>query len=257
MLLVMRSSAMLQIEAYSGDDGSAVQTQPREVKFNNDGSMVMLAPITGAPNFSPQNYLNNSYFAIPPNLRTLRLWDTVANRLFNIRNSRDINGKRISLPLTQPPLDPLALARLFANGGTLGQLRGNSNMSIPHYRFNYVINRAKEVTQMVSGFGTRLLSIMEKQDATELEALRASHEQNILEMNAEVLRHQVMSVGHNLEIFNRQYETARYQEYRTTELIGADASQVAPENADYQSLDRIPIDLEQAHDKQCNCRYEG
>ncbi len=242
------SSAMLHTEAYTGDDGSAVQTLPREVKVGSDGSTVVLAPITGAPSFAPQNYLNNSYFAIPPNLRTLRLWETVANRLFNIRNSRDINGKRISLALTQPPLDPLALASSFANGGTLGQLRGNSNMPIPHYRFNYVINRAKEVTQMVSGFGTRLLSIMERQDATELEALRASHEQNILEMNSEVLRNQVMSVEHNLEIFRRQYETARYQEYRTTELIGADATVVAPENADYQSLDRIPIDLEQADD---------
>ena len=242
------SSAMLLTEAYSGEDASAVQTQPREVKLSSDGSTVMLAPITGAPNFAPQNYLNNSYFAIPPNLRTLRLWDTVASRLFNIRNSRDINGKRISLALTQPPLDPLALASSFASGGTLGEVRGSSNMAIPHYRFNYVINRAKEVTQMVSGFGTRLLSIMERQDATELEALRASHEQSILEMNAEVLRHQVMSVEHNLEIFRRQYETARYQEYRTTGLIGADASVVAETNADYQSLDNIPIDLEQADD---------
>ncbi len=242
------NSAMLLTEAYAGDDASAVQTQPREAKLSSDGSKVMLAPITGAPNFAPQNYLNNSYFAIPPNVRTLRLWDTVASRLFNIRNSRDINGKRISLALTQPPLDPLALASSFASGGTLGEVRGSSNMAIPHYRFNYVINRAKEVTQMVSGFGTRLLSIMERQDATELEALRASHEQSILEMNAEVLRHQVMSVEHNLEIFRRQYETARYQEYRTTGLIGADASVVAETNADYQSLDNIPIDLEQADD---------
>ncbi len=242
------STATLLTEAYTGDDASAVQTQPRQARLSDDSSAVMYAPVTGTPTFAPQNYLNNSYFAIPPNQRTLRLWDTVASRLFNIRNSRDINGRRINLALTQPPLDPLALARLFANGGTLGQLRGNTNMAIPHYRFNYMINRAKDVTQMVSGFGTRLLNIMEKQDATELEALRASHEQSILEMSAEVLRHQVMSVEHNLEIFYRQYETARYQEYRTAGLMGANVEQVANANSDYQSLDNIPIDLEQADD---------
>ena len=46
------------------------------------------------------------YFCIPQNQTLLAYWDTVADRLFKIRNSENIEGVFQQLPLFDPPLDP-------------------------------------------------------------------------------------------------------------------------------------------------------
>ena len=46
------------------------------------------------------------YFCIPQNTKLLAYWDTVADRLFKIRNSENIQGMVQQLPLFDPPLDP-------------------------------------------------------------------------------------------------------------------------------------------------------
>ena len=46
------------------------------------------------------------YFCIPQNQTLLAYWDTVADRLFKIRNSENIEGMAQQLPLFDPPLDP-------------------------------------------------------------------------------------------------------------------------------------------------------
>ena len=45
-----------------------------------------------------------------------RYWDTVADRLFKIRNSLNIQGVFRQLPLFEPPIDPALLARAAAAG---------------------------------------------------------------------------------------------------------------------------------------------
>ena len=51
------------------------------------------------------------YFCIPPNQKLLAYWDTVADRLFKIRNSENIQGVVQQLPLFDPPLDPACWSR--------------------------------------------------------------------------------------------------------------------------------------------------
>lgn len=240
--------AVLDAKSYDGTDATAIQLQPRELRISSNGESVELVNLTSTPRFTPQNYLNNSYFAIPINEKTLQLWSTLENRLFNLRNGRDINGNHLNLPLTPELISPLQLAARSNQAATLGQTRGGASVSVPHHRFNYAIARAKEVAQMANSFGSRLLSILEKKDATELEALRAAHEQSVLEMNVKVLQQQMNSVRQGLQIFHRQYETARYLEYRYTGLQNINVSGLATSNADYQDLTKTKIDLGNADD---------
>ncbi len=51
------------------------------------------------------------YFCVPRNDKLLSYWDTVADRLFKIRNSLNIQGIFRQLPLFEPPIDPAMLAQ--------------------------------------------------------------------------------------------------------------------------------------------------
>ena len=46
------------------------------------------------------------YFCVPRNDKLLGYWDTVADRLFKIRNSLNIQGVFRQLALFEPPIDP-------------------------------------------------------------------------------------------------------------------------------------------------------
>src|SRR5262249_34264449 len=56
------------------------------------------------------------YFCIPRNDNFLASWDTVADRLFKIHNSLNIQGVFQQLPLYEPPIDPALLVRAAASG---------------------------------------------------------------------------------------------------------------------------------------------
>ena len=56
------------------------------------------------------------YFCVPRNDKLLGYWDTVADRLFKIRNSLNMQGVFRQLPLFDPPIDPAMLARAAAAG---------------------------------------------------------------------------------------------------------------------------------------------
>ncbi|KAF3915242.1 hypothetical protein ABW20_dc0109734 [Dactylellina cionopaga] len=128
----------------------------------------------------PYPPLSSLYFGIPPNDQMLQLWDLVADRLFKIRHSQDINGNFISLALTSPPIDPGALVRAVASGVPLSGIISGLNSPLPHYRFRYVLERAQVMTQHVMDFGNQLLAALEKRDAEALSRLRATSEVTVL-----------------------------------------------------------------------------
>lgn len=213
-------------EAYTGNDTSAIQLTPRYMKYQGTGvnRQLHLIEPTGRK-FLPQTFLNNSYFAIPQNQRTLGLWKTVAARLFNIRNGRNINGERVVLPLTQPTLSPLALAKAAAQGGdSLSNALSGSQPAIPHYRFSYAIERAEAMTNMVISYGNKLQSLYQNKDVAQLEELRAGYEKEVVSGGKAVLQEQLKSTETAIEIVLNGYGTARYLEYKNSARKGIELS---------------------------------
>lgn len=119
-------------------------------------------------------------FCIPWNDYLLQYWDTIEDRMYKIRNCLNIDGEYRQLALFEPPIDPMLLARAKSAGISISSLLSNEKVS--PYRFNYLLEKARSYTQMVSSYGQTLLSTMEKQDGEALNELRAIHENNILEM---------------------------------------------------------------------------
>ena len=122
------------------------------------------------------------YFCIPQNDQFLSYWDTVADRLFKIHNSLNIQGIFQQLPLYDPPIDPALLVRATAAGLNVSSIVSGLNQPLPLVRFQFLIAKAIEICQEVKSLGANLLSVIEKQDNESLSLLRAQHESTILNL---------------------------------------------------------------------------
>lgn len=126
------------------------------------------------------------YFCVPRNDQLLSYWDTVADRLFKIRNSLNIQGVFRQLALFEPPIDPAMLARAAAAGLDVSAIVNGLNQPLPLVRFQLLAQKATEIAQEVKSLGNSLLSAMEKEDGEAMALLRAKHERVILQMTEQV-----------------------------------------------------------------------
>src|SRR4030095_10732875 len=92
---------------------------------------------------------NTLYFCVPRNDKLLGYWDTVADRLFKIHNSLNIQGIFRQLPLFEPPIDPALLARAAAAGLDVGAIVSGLSQPLPLVRFEFLIQKAAELCQEV------------------------------------------------------------------------------------------------------------
>ncbi|MFF2445443.1 hypothetical protein, partial [Priestia megaterium] len=102
------------------------------------------------------------YFGIPANTQLLTYWDTVADRLFKIRNSLDLQGRFRQVALFAPPINPAMLARATASGLDVGAIVSGVNQPMPLVRFQFLVHKAAEICQEVRSLGANLVSVMEK-----------------------------------------------------------------------------------------------
>ena len=117
-------------------------------------------------------------FCTPKNDHLLKYWDTIADRLFKIRNCMNIQGVVRQLPLFEPPLDPALLIRAAAMGLDLNSIMNDTTASLSNYRFQVMLQKANELCMEVKGLGNELLSALEKRDAEQLSLIRSRHEIN-------------------------------------------------------------------------------
>jgi cob(I)alamin adenosyltransferase len=129
----------------------------------------------------PQNGNILTTFCVTENADFASFWDRVSDRLFNIRHSLNIDGIFRQLPLFQPPLDVRALVAAFASGNRdISSILADVNRPVPHYRYSYMLDRAKEMTEIVIGLGEKLLEALQNRDAEQLATLQNTHERTIL-----------------------------------------------------------------------------
>jgi hypothetical protein len=116
------------------------------------------------------------YFCVPKNDKLLGYWDTVADRLFKIRNCMDITGVVRPLALWDPPIDPGMLIKARAAGLDIGSIVSGLNQPIGPLRSTFLIQKALELCGEVKTLGNALLSAWEKGDGEQLALLRQKHD---------------------------------------------------------------------------------
>ena len=174
---------------------------------------------TGMPLLPPQ-------FCIPPNDTLMKKWDVVDDRLFKIRHCLNIEGVARELPLFEPPIDPAVLIEAFANGADLSSVLDELAAPRPHYRFAMLVPRASDLVQTVIGFGSSLLSALEKKDGEDLSLLRQRQELGILDMVRSIRTEQIVEAKTTLDSLklSRTIVEKRHEFYREVERTSAGES---------------------------------
>jgi len=178
------------------------------------------------------------YFCVPRNDQLLGYWTTVADRLFKIHNSLNLQGVFQQLPLYDPPIDPALLVRAAASGLDVSSIVSGLNQPLPLVRFSLLIAKAAEICQEVKSLGANLLAALEKQDNESLALLRAQNENTILGL-AEMVKYaqwqDAQKVTQNLQL-SLAGAIERYSYYQT--LLGRTSAQI---QSSLPQLD--PLDL--------------
>ncbi|HEY3499695.1 MAG TPA: hypothetical protein VGK73_33620, partial [Polyangiaceae bacterium] len=173
------------------------------------------------------------YFCIPHNEKMLSYWDTVADRLYKIRHSMNIEGVARKLALFEPPIDPGVLVKAAAAGVDVGAALSDLNAPLPLYRFQILLQKANEVCGDVSALGAALLSALEKKDAEALSVLRQAQELRVLDGIRAVREQQIAEAKENLTALNNGKELAQLKKryYETREFMNAGESAAIGLNA--------------------------
>lgn len=148
------------------------------------------------------------YFCFHENDRLRDYWKRVDDGLIKIRHCLDISGTRRELELYQPPLDPMALVRAVAGGRSLGAVVADLARPLPHYRFRYLLDRARSLTAQVEQLGSALLSALEKKDAEALTLLRATQESVIIDRTKSIRKKQRDEAAENMAALNQSKTNA-------------------------------------------------
>lgn len=163
--------------------------------------------------------LNLPYFGIPQNDKLVAMWDTVADRLFKIRNCMNIDGVKQQLPLFDPPIDPGMLVKASAAGLDMGAVLADMNAPMPLYRFSFLLERAIELVNEVKGLGAALITALERKDAEAFAQLRATHETMLMDAIREVKSKHVNEALYTLESLQAGKAVTEEQKNYYTKLV--------------------------------------
>lgn len=90
-------------------------------------------------------------------------WQTLAQRLHNLRHNLSIEGNPLSLSLYAQPANPAALLSAAVN--TYSGSQDFPPAVMPLYRFPVILDSARNIVNQLSQFGSSLLSLSVSQDA--------------------------------------------------------------------------------------------
>jgi hypothetical protein len=181
----VRTQTYANLRADLKEFGTVLRDVEAELPFD-----LMPFPGEGSPAASQMASLRSIgqglYFCVPGNPQLLGYWDTVADRLFKIRNSLNFQGIFRQLALFEPPIDPGALARAAAAGLDIASVVNGVNQPLPGLRFTFLMQKALDAAGETRSLGSNLLSAIEKEDGEAMALLRAGHERKILQAAEQV-----------------------------------------------------------------------
>ena len=183
-------------------------------------------------------------FCIPPNGQLLAYWDTVSQRLDNIRSGRNIQGVAQPLPLYAPPINPLFLIEGQGSGSGIS----GGTAFAPIYRFTVYLQKAVELTSDVRAYGSLILSALEKKDAEALSVLRANQELDIQTRILDVKAAQVTEAQDQITALNNQLAVVqkRYDFYSTIAFMNAWENTAATHQLNAIRLNELAVILDTA-----------
>lgn len=146
------------------------------------------------------------YFTVPRNDTLFSYWDKIADRLYKIRNSLNIEGVKRTLSLFAPPIDPGMLVKARAMGLSVDSILNSTSDKCSIYRFRVIVKLAVDMAKDACQMGRDLLAILEKKDAEQLQVFKAKCDKAVIAESKAV---------HEMEVKSLEAEKTRLEEKKT------------------------------------------
>ncbi|WP_387465321.1 neuraminidase-like domain-containing protein [Photorhabdus sp. RM323S] len=114
----------------------------------------------------------------------LNYWQTLEQRLYNLRHNLSIDGQPLHLPIYATPADPKALLSAAVASTQGGSSLPTSFMSL--WRFPHMLENARGMVSQLTQFGSTLQNIIERQDAEALNTLLQNQAAELILANLSV-----------------------------------------------------------------------
>jgi len=206
--------------------------------FSNQINTPAPAGDDGEPHFvNIYGFATTMYFCIPNNPKLMEYWDTVADRLFKIRHCLNIEGVFRKLSLFEPSIDPALLVQAAAQGLSIGNVLNDLGTPMPNYRFNYLLQKALEVTSEIKSLGNALLSALEKKDGETLSLLRAQHDTTMQNLMLQVRELQLEESEKNLASLEQNRKAPEYRLAHYLQLTGEEDISVPAVDTEFTEVE--------------------
>ncbi|MCJ1279369.1 hypothetical protein MMC21_007193 [Puttea exsequens] len=186
-------------------------------------------------------FVRSGYFWVPLNPQFKKMRDLVNERLFNIQNSLDIQGRHVTYSVLEPSIDPgalVALSKLGSQGVADGlkMIIGDRDSPMPSYRFEYVLCKALEICTELRSMGERFLSAIEKKEAEAINVLSARYTPTIQNMMLDVKDLQMEELVKTIDsmYMTRDSQESQLQFYLA--LIGESGDKVPSRSEEWQDI---------------------
>lgn len=166
---------------------------------------------------APFNMIS-AYFSVPESGELIAYWDRLESSLYKVRHCLSLAGAPRRLPLFEPPLDPRALAQA-AGGKEFPAVVNQGAGSLPHYRFQSLLDSAKQLTALTASFGAALLVALEKKDAENLRMLQLRQERAIAAQTSDLKSQLVVEAEEQLAALREARSAAKNRLDFYTRLI--------------------------------------
>ncbi|NHR07243.1 hypothetical protein HA052_18800 [Chromobacterium haemolyticum] len=163
-------------------------------------------------------------FYIPRSHLSQQLWEKLTTRLYNLRNGLTLDGKPLSLPLYDQPLNPseLLAARSATAGGGAAALRGKVN--VPPFRYGVMYAHASSAVDTLVQFGTTLLTVIDRQQDLQLQSLLLRQQQEITQFLVDIQADTVRLSAANRKAMQAAHDAAETRAEKLKALIETDVS---------------------------------
>ena len=143
-------------------------------------------------------------------------WQTMEQRLFNLRHNLSIDGQPLTLPLYATPADPrdLQSAAAASAGGGNG-LPGNTTIAIQ--RFPVMLESARSLVGQLIQYGSTLISVLERKDSEALSALLQTQAQDLMQRSLQLQEKTIEQLQADLNALSASQNAAaaRRDSYQT------------------------------------------
>ncbi|MCW1830152.1 Tc toxin subunit A [Enterobacter asburiae] len=126
-------------------------------------------------------------------------WQTLAQRLFNLRHNLSIDGQPLTLPLYAPSADPKAL-QAAAAAASAGGASSLPNASLSILRFPQILESARELVGQLTQYGGTLSSVLERKDAEALGVMLQTQAKNLYGFGLQVIEQNLLALDEEQSI---------------------------------------------------------